>query len=114
MIINTGDTGPFTDGAMHALNHIYEGVERGYKMPIIFAIHANNSAISARIDYGMHGDDPMFGVRRIEKRFQMWGQEACGKGLCLCDTFFLINLISNFKRITSINNSLSCVAATPL
>ena len=28
-IINTGDTGPFTDGSMHMLQHVIEAQERG-------------------------------------------------------------------------------------
>jgi hypothetical protein len=43
-------------------------------MPLIFQINANNSAISARIDYGDHyGDNGEYGVQRIKKRFQMFG-----------------------------------------
>jgi pyruvate/2-oxoglutarate dehydrogenase complex dihydrolipoamide acyltransferase (E2) component len=73
-IINTGDTGHFTDGMMHALQHIIEAAEQGYPMPLIFQINANNSAISARIDYGDHyGDGGEYGVQRIKKRFQMFG-----------------------------------------
>jgi hypothetical protein len=73
-VINTGDTGPFTDGAMHCLQHMIEAAERGYHMPIIFLINANNSAISSRIDYGDHyGDNGDYGIERIQKRFDMWG-----------------------------------------
>jgi pyruvate/2-oxoglutarate dehydrogenase complex dihydrolipoamide acyltransferase (E2) component len=73
-VINTGDTGHFTDGMMHALQHIIEAAERGYAMPLIFQINANNSAISARIDYGDHyGDNGDYGVQRVKKRFQMFG-----------------------------------------
>jgi len=73
-VINTGDTGHFTDGMMHALQHIIEAGEQGYPMPLIFQINANNSAISARIDYGDHyGDDGEYGVQRIKKRFEMFG-----------------------------------------
>ena len=48
-IINTGDTGPFTDGAMHMLQHFMEAKEMGMAMPVIFVVHANNSSISTRI-----------------------------------------------------------------
>jgi pyruvate/2-oxoglutarate dehydrogenase complex dihydrolipoamide acyltransferase (E2) component len=73
-VINTGDTGHFTDGMMHALQHIIEAAEKGYPMPLIFQINANNSAISARIDYGDHyGDGGEYGVQRVKKRFQMFG-----------------------------------------
>lgn len=72
-IINAGDTTFFTDGAMHALQHIVEAREKGYKMPFIFQINANNSAISARFDYGKKwGDDGDFGVQRIQERFDYW------------------------------------------
>ena len=38
-------------------------------MPLIFLHQCNNSAISARIDYGEHyGDEGEFGVKRIQKR----------------------------------------------
>ena len=40
-IINTGDTGPFTDGAMHMLQHFMEAKEMGMAMPVIFVVHAN-------------------------------------------------------------------------
>jgi len=73
-IISTGDTGPFTDGAMHALQHMIEAEERGIKIPLLFLVNSNNSAISARIDYGQHqGDDGDFGVHRIQDRFSRWG-----------------------------------------
>jgi hypothetical protein len=49
---------------MHMLQHIIEARERGINMPIIFLINANNSAISARLDYGDHyGDNGDYGVR---------------------------------------------------
>jgi pyruvate/2-oxoglutarate dehydrogenase complex dihydrolipoamide acyltransferase (E2) component len=70
-IINTGDTGPFTDGAMHALQHMIEAQERGIKMPLLFLVHSNNSAISARLDYGgSNGEDA---ITRIKERFAKWG-----------------------------------------
>lgn len=73
-IINTGDTGPFTDGMMHALQHIIEAQERGIKMPLLFMVNSNNSAISARLDYGEHqGDDGEYAVQRIQERFAKWG-----------------------------------------
>ena len=50
-----------------------EGIERGYRMPIIFATFCNNSAISSRIDYGKHADDPLYGPRRVEQRYKMYG-----------------------------------------
>ncbi|CAD7960440.1 unnamed protein product [Amoebophrya sp. A120] len=72
-ILNTGDTGFFTDGAMHALQHFAEAREQGYKMPMIFLINANNSAISARFDYGgKYGDLGEYGVKRIHERFELW------------------------------------------
>ncbi|CAD7964295.1 unnamed protein product [Amoebophrya sp. A25] len=72
-VINTGDTGFFTDGAMHALQHFVEAAERGYKMPVIFSINSNNAAISARLDYGQsYGDLGDAAVERIQKRFEMW------------------------------------------
>ena len=38
-------------------------------MPLIFLHQCNNSAISARIDYGEHyGDEGEYGVKRIQKR----------------------------------------------
>lgn len=73
-VIHTGDTGAFTDGAMHALQHMFEAAEEGYSMPIIFLISANNAAISSRIDYGAHwGDNGDFGIKRIQERFEQWG-----------------------------------------
>lgn len=73
LVINTGDTGIFTDGTMHLIQHVVEGLERGFDMPVVFLTFCNNSAISARIDYGAHDDDPMYGVRRVEQRFKTYG-----------------------------------------
>lgn len=71
-IVNFGDSGPFTDGGMHAWQHAIEAAERGYPMPMIFLCHSNNSSISSRLSVGW-GDDPAAAVKRIEDRFKMWG-----------------------------------------
>lgn len=40
-------------------------------MPIIYQMNSNNSAISARFDFGKHyGDNGDFGVQRIEERMK--------------------------------------------
>ncbi len=80
-VVNSGDTGFFTDGAIHALNHIAEARELGYAMPLIYLINSNNSAISARLDYGeKYGDNGDYAVKRIEKRFEMWGENLMHPG----------------------------------
>merc|ERR1719491_681043 len=43
-------------------------------MPLLFLVNSNNSAISARLDYGEHqGDDGEYAVQRIQERFAKWG-----------------------------------------
>jgi pyruvate/2-oxoglutarate dehydrogenase complex dihydrolipoamide acyltransferase (E2) component len=80
-VLNTGDTGFFTDGAIHALQHIAEARELGYAMPLIYLINSNNAAISARLDYGeRYGDNGDYAVERIEKRFEMWGERLIEPG----------------------------------
>ena len=74
LLVNTGDTGAFTDGMTHALQHFIEASEKGFPMPVIFLQFANNSAISSRIDYGKKwGDGGDFGVNRIQERFRQFG-----------------------------------------
>ncbi|CAD7941238.1 unnamed protein product [Amoebophrya sp. A120] len=68
-IVNFGDTGAFTDGAVHAFQHAIEAKERGLKMPLVFLVTANNSSISSRIAL----DDPHAAVKRIEDRFTSFG-----------------------------------------
>lgn len=62
-VIASGDTGFFTDGALMAVQHLAEARERGFRMPIVFLVHANNSSISSRLG----------GVDRVLERFRSFG-----------------------------------------
>merc|ERR1719183_580279 len=70
-LINSGDSGPFTDGAMHCFQHIIEAEERGYRMPIVFLVSANNACISTRMDDGDWGETA--GAKLVERRFRRYG-----------------------------------------
>jgi pyruvate/2-oxoglutarate dehydrogenase complex dihydrolipoamide acyltransferase (E2) component len=74
VLINSGDSGPFTDGAMHCFQHIIEAEERGYRMPIVFLVSANNACISTRMDDGDWGG--MTGAKLVERRFRRYGFEG--------------------------------------
>ncbi|CAD7929159.1 unnamed protein product [Amoebophrya sp. A25] len=68
-IVNYGDTGPFTDGNLHAMQHILEARERGLRMPLIFLVNANNSSISSRLAF----EDQHESVQKIVDRFESFG-----------------------------------------
>jgi len=65
-VIASGDTGFYTDGAMHATAHLVEAKERGLPMPLIFLINANNSSISSRLG---SGDSQEAHVEKLCERF---------------------------------------------
>lgn len=69
-VVNYGDTGAFTDGSVHAFQHIIEARERGFRMPLIFLVNANNSSISSRLSFE---EDPEVAVQRIVDRFESFG-----------------------------------------
>lgn len=74
-VMATGDTGFFTDGALNSVQHLVEASERGFKMPLIYLVNMNNSAISTRLDkgrtYGM--DDQDVCLMKLENRFAQYG-----------------------------------------
>ncbi|CAD7938323.1 unnamed protein product [Amoebophrya sp. A25] len=74
-VIASGDTGMYTDGAMHAIAHLVEARERGYAMPLIFLIHANNSSISSRVgrdDGSSSSTGSDYGLKKLVERFESY------------------------------------------
>jgi hypothetical protein len=47
-VLCAGDTSFSTDGALNSIQHLVEASERGFKMPIVYLVNMNNSAISTR------------------------------------------------------------------
>jgi len=57
------------------VQHLVEASERGFKMPLVYLVNMNNSAISTRLDkgrtYGM--DDQDICLMKLENRFAQYG-----------------------------------------
>lgn len=73
-ILASGDTGMFTDGALNSVQHLVEASERGFKMPLIYLVQMNNSAISTRYDKGRNYglDDLDVALLKQENRFAQY------------------------------------------
>lgn len=73
-ILATGDTGMFTDGALNSIQHLVEANERGLRMPLVYLVSMNNSAISTRFDkgrtYGLEEQDVC--LMKLENRFAQY------------------------------------------